>query len=70
MKRIISLLLVFVLCLALPMTAMAAEPSPGGDPPDKTGDTAQLGLWITIMVVSLLLLIVAVVVFRKTMKNN
>lgn len=69
MKRIISLLIVLALSLTLPMAALAVD-SPEIDPPDKTGDTAQLGLWITIMVVSLVLLVVAVVAFRKSAKKN
>ena len=69
MKRMISLLIALALIFALPMSAMAVE-SPGGDPPGKTGDTAQIGLWIAIMVVSLLLLIVVAVAFRKSMKKK
>lgn len=69
MKRIVSLLIALALIFALPISAMAVE-SPGGDVPDKTGDTAQLGLWITIMVVSLLLLVVVAIAFYKSTKKK
>lgn len=70
MKRIISLLLVLVLCVALPVSVAAAEMSPGPEPPIKTGDTAPVDRWITIMVISLVLLVVVAFAFRKTFKKN
>lgn len=74
MKRVLSLILVLVLCACLPLTAFAAESSPPDtapttDGPSQTGDTASLGLWAVIMVVALLAAVVATVFYRKSLKK-
>ena len=65
MKKIISLILVLVMCVALPISAAAAAQSPGVEPPVQTGDTNQLVIWFAVMAVSVVLLAVVVVLSRK-----
>ena len=75
MRRIISLLLALVLCLALPMTAFAATASVGNSAPvtsnPKTGDIANMQFWIPVLIVSALALAAIVVIyFKKFRKAN
>ena len=65
MKKIISLIMVLVLCVALPINAAAAAQSPGTEPPVQTGDTSQLIVWFAVMMVSVVLLAAVVLLSRK-----
>jgi hypothetical protein len=78
MKRVICLLLVLILCTYIPMSVMAATPSPGPSaptepsnpnvPPVETRDNSHVILWAVIMVVALLAIIALVIAFRKFVK--
>ena len=80
MRRMICLLLALMLCMALPMAAFAANNSSvaqsgtpavtvGSNP--KTGDMAQMELWVPILIASALALVAMVVVyFKKFRKVN
>lgn len=75
MRRMICLLLALILCMSLPMAAFAAASSPSNYAPvtsnPKTGDVAQMELWIPVLIVSALALIAMVVVyFKKFRKAN
>lgn len=78
MKRVICLLLVLILCMYIPVSVMAATPSPGesaptepttpSGPPSETRDTSHVVLWAVIMVVALLAIVALVISFRKFVK--
>lgn len=79
MRRMICLLLALMLCMALPMAVFAANGSVaqsgtpattvGSNP--KTGDMAQMELWVPILIASALALVAMVVVyFKKFRKVN
>ena len=71
MRRFISLMLALILCLSLPMAAFAATASPGNSANPKTGDMAQMELWVPMLVISALALVaVMVVYFKKFRKAN
>lgn len=78
MRRIICLLLVLLLCMSLPMAAFAAgSVAQSGTPVvtfgsnPKTGDMAQMELWVPILIASALALVAMVVVyFKKFRKAN
>ena len=75
MRRVICLMLALMLCLSLPMAAFAAVPSPGNYAPvgsnPKTGDVAQMELWIPVLIASALaLMAMAAVYFKKFRKVN
>lgn len=70
MRRFICLMLALILCMSLPMAAFAANPSIGNGSP-KTGDMAQMELWVPMMILSALALVaVMVVYFKKFRKAN
>ena len=68
MKKMISLILVLVLCVMLPISAAAQ--APGLEFSAQTGDTLDLGIWFTIMGAALLLLVIVVVLFHKFGKDK
>ena len=77
MRKMISMLLVLVLCLYLPCTAFAVS-SPGSDgsapttPPystPQTGDTFMPGLWLAVMLLALLAMVALVIGYRKISKK-
>ena len=68
MKKIVSLILVLILCVALPISAAAQ--APGLELSAQTGDTLDLGIWFTIMGAALLLLVIVVVLFHKFGKDK
>ena len=78
MKRVICLLLVLILCMYIPMSVMAAAPSPGesapteptspSGPPSETRDNNHVMVWVIIMVVALLAIIALAIAFRKFVK--
>lgn len=74
MRRFICLALVLILCMSLPMAAFAANVSIGNEAPTsnpKTGDMAQMELWVPLMIVSALALVAMMVVyFKKFRKAN
>lgn len=74
MRRFICLMLALLLCVAMPMTALAATASPGNyapDAPPKTGDTAMMELWVPVLVISAIALaVVALIYFKKIRKAN
>lgn len=66
MKRVISFLLVLVLCLSMACTAFAAAGSPQNPPPTsnpKTGDIIMF--WVLVMVASVVALGAVYFVYRK-----
>ena len=74
----ICLLLVLALCLGLGCTAFAAVISPGHEGPapttpdsdvPATGDNADLGTWLLVMLAALAVLIVVTVCYFKFMKK-
>jgi hypothetical protein len=75
MRRFICLMLALMLCLAMPMTALAATASPGNYAPvgsnPKTGDAAMMELWVPALVISAIALaVVALIYFKKIRKAN
>lgn len=78
MRRFISVLLALVICFSLACTVSAATGSPAqsgtplvtdGNP--KTGDIAQMELWVPMMVASALALVaVMFAYFKKFRKVN
>ena len=68
MRRIISLLLVLILCVALPMAVFAATPSIGNESP-KTGDMANMELWVPMLIASALALVSLMVVYVKKFRK-
>ena len=76
MRRFICLMLALLLCVAMPMTALAATASPGNYAPGgwdnpKTGDTAMMELWVPVLVISAIALaVVALIYFKKIRKAN
>lgn len=74
MRRVICLMLALILCMSLPMAAFAAASSPSNYAPSsnpKTGDMAQMELWVPVLIASALALIAMVVVyFKKFRKAN
>ena len=78
MKKVLSVLLVLVLCMYLPCAVFAVS-SPGSDgtapttppatnpPADNpvTGDTFMPGLWFAVMVLALVALVVVIISYKK-----
>ena len=69
MKKIVSLILALALTVCLPFAVSAAANSPGHDGPPKFGDTTMIGLWVLVMVLSVVAIVVSTVVYRHNMKN-
>ena len=73
MRKAISILLALVICFSLACTVSAAANSPaqGGTPVStgssnpKTGDTANMELWVPVMGASALALVAVVFVYTK-----
>lgn len=74
MRRVICLMLVLILCMSMPMAAFAAVSSPSNYAPSsnpKTGDMAQMELWVPMMIASALALAVLMFAyFKKYRKAN
>ena len=69
MRRIICMLLALILCLAIPMAAFAAgTPSIGNESP-KTGDMANMELWVPMLIASALALVSLMVVYVKKFRK-
>ena len=78
MRTMICLLLVLALCVGLGCTAFATVISPGHEgtaptTPDsdvpETGDNADLGTWLLVMLAALVVLIAVTVCYFKFMKK-
>lgn len=64
MKKVISLVVVMLLCLSLAVPVCAAVDSPSA--PAQTGDTSMVGMWWILLVVALVAIAAVVVVYKKT----
>lgn len=64
MKKMISLILVLVLCVMLPISAAAASDT-GLEVAAQTGDTLDLGVWFSVMGAALLLLVIVVALHHR-----
>lgn len=67
MKKFMSLLLVLVLCVSLPVTAVASVQSPGGNAP--TGDTSGIEIWSLVLIIALIAMVTVTVLYKKTQKK-